>query len=60
LSEQLGAQRALLASDEQRRLNQQTLFAEIAMQTTEADIWQRLDSLIGSAKGDKFRKFAQG
>lgn len=60
LTEQIGAQRALLASDEQRRLNQQTLFAEIATQTTEADLWQRLDSLIGSARGDKFRKFAQG
>jgi len=60
LSEQLGAQRALLTSDEQRRQNQQALFAEIAAQTAEVDIWQRLDSLIGSAKGDKFRKFAQG
>ncbi len=60
LSEQLGAQRALLTSDQQRRQNQQALFAEIAAQTAEVDIWQRLDSLIGSAKGDKFRKFAQG
>ncbi|TXT29032.1 MAG: exonuclease SbcC [Rhodocyclaceae bacterium] len=60
LSEQLGAQRALLTRDEQARQNQQTLFAQIAAQTTEADLWQRLDSLIGSAKGDKFRKFAQG
>ena len=60
LSEQVGAERALLASDEQRRQSQQALFAQIAEQTTEADIWQRLDSLIGSAKGDKFRKFAQG
>lgn len=60
ISEQLGAQRALLASDEQRRQNQQALFAQIAAQTAEVDIWQRLDSLIGSAKGDKFRKFAQG
>ena len=34
--------------------------AQIKDQTAEADIWQRLDSLIGSAKGDKFRKFAQG
>ena len=60
LSEQLGAQRALLTSDEQRRLSQQALFAEIATQTADTDIWQRLDSLIGSARGDKFRKFAQG
>jgi exonuclease SbcC len=60
LSEQLGAQRALLTRDEQARQSQQALFKEIAEQTTESDIWQRLDSLIGSAKGDKFRKFAQG
>lgn len=58
--EQLGAQRALLSSDEQRRNSQQALFAQIGEQAAEADIWQRLDSLIGSAKGDKFRKFAQG
>ncbi|MBI2277883.1 MAG: AAA family ATPase [Dechloromonas sp.] len=60
LSEQLGAQRALLTRDEHARQGQQALFAEIAVQTAEADIWQRLDSLIGSARGDKFRKFAQG
>lgn len=60
LSEQLGAQRALLISDEQRRVSQQALFAQITAQTSESDIWQRLDSLIGSARGDKFRKFAQG
>lgn len=59
-SEQLGAQRALLASDDERRQSQQALFAQIGGQAAEADIWQRLDSLIGSAKGDKFRKFAQG
>jgi exonuclease SbcC len=60
LSEQIGAQRALLASDAQHRLTQQRLFEHIKDQTAESDIWQRLDGLIGSAKGDKFRKFAQG
>ena len=60
LSEQIGAQRALLASDTQHRNNQQALLAQISTQTVDADIWQRLDGLIGSAKGDKFRKFAQG
>ncbi|MFL9897916.1 SbcC/MukB-like Walker B domain-containing protein [Paraburkholderia fungorum] len=60
LTEKLGAQRALLTSDEQRRQSQQALFAQIGEQTKEVDIWQRLDGLIGSAKGDKFRKFAQG
>lgn len=60
LSEQIGAQRALLSSDTQNRTNQQALFEQINAQTAEADIWQRLDGLIGSAKGDRFRKFAQG
>ncbi|MCE1240086.1 MAG: AAA family ATPase [Azonexaceae bacterium] len=60
LSEQLGARRALLARDEQARQSQQALFKEIATQTADADLWQRLDGLIGSARGDKFRKFAQG
>ncbi|WP_374276622.1 SbcC/MukB-like Walker B domain-containing protein [Azonexus sp.] len=60
LSERLGAGRALLASDEQARRNQQALLAQIAAQARESDLWQHLDSLIGSARGDKFRKFAQG
>lgn len=60
LSEQLGARRALLARDQEARQSQQALFREIAAQTADADLWQRLDGLIGSAKGDKFRKFAQG
>jgi exonuclease SbcC len=60
LSEQLGARRALLARDQEARQSQQALFQEIAAQTADADLWQRLDGLIGSAKGDKFRKFAQG
>ncbi len=57
---QIGAQRALLDSDAQHRINQQALFEQISRQTVESDIWQRLDGLIGSAKGDKYRKFAQG
>jgi exonuclease SbcC len=60
LSEQVGAQRALLSRDELARQSQQSLFTQITAQTAESDLWQRLDSLIGSAKGDKFRKFAQG
>ena len=60
LSEQIGAHRALLARDAQLRINQQALFEQIGSQTAESDLWQRLDGLIGSAKGDKFRKFAQG
>ncbi|MDO8774987.1 MAG: SbcC/MukB-like Walker B domain-containing protein, partial [Burkholderiaceae bacterium] len=60
LSEKMGAQRALLAKDAQHRTSQQALFEQISLQTTDTDIWQRLDSLVGSARGDKYRKFAQG
>jgi exonuclease SbcC len=60
LSEQIGAQRALLTQDTQQRHNQQELLAQISAHSEDAEIWQRLDGLIGSAKGDKFRKFAQG
>ena len=60
LSEQIGAHREGLASDTKRRESQQTLYEEISLQTAETDIWQRLDGLIGSARGDKYRKFAQG
>ncbi|MEG2975325.1 MAG: AAA family ATPase [Comamonas sp.] len=59
-AEQLGAHRARLKDDDDRRTGQQALLAQIAEQEKDSDLWQRLDSLIGSAKGDKFRKFAQG
>ncbi|CZF85382.1 Nuclease SbcCD subunit C [Grimontia celer] len=49
-----------LASDHQRRENQRALFAEIERLRAEYDDIQYLHSLIGSQKGDKFRKFAQG
>ena len=59
-SEKIGAHRALLHNDAQLRTSQQALLEDITRQSAESDIWQRLDALIGSAKGDKFRKFAQG
>lgn len=60
LNEQRGALQALLARDADSRQRQQALLIQIGEQTAEADLWQRLDGLIGSARGDKFRKFAQG
>jgi exonuclease SbcC len=60
LNEQLGGHRGLLTRDDTLRQSQKALFTKIEEQSKETDIWQRLDSLIGSAKGDKFRKFAQG
>lgn len=59
-SEALGAQRALLERDNLARTSQQSLLAEIAALRADSDLWQHLDSLIGSARGDKYRKFAQG
>ncbi|QMV72322.1 AAA family ATPase [Comamonas piscis] len=59
-AERMGAHRARLADDAQRRAGQQALLAQIALQEQDSDLWQRLDGLIGSAKGDKYRKFAQG
>jgi len=49
-----------LTSDQTRRKDQQTLFDEISAYTEHYDDIQYLHSLIGSQKGDKFRKFAQG
>ena len=60
LSEQMGATRARLHDDARRHQGQQALLQQIAALTEDSDLWQRLDGLIGSAKGDKFRKFAQG
>ncbi len=60
LSQRQGEIRAQLSGDEQRRQNQQALFAAIARQEAEYDLWQRLNGLVGSADGAKYRKFAQG
>ncbi|UTW09005.1 SbcC/MukB-like Walker B domain-containing protein [Pseudomonas benzenivorans] len=60
LSQRQGEIRALLQGDAARRLNQQALFAAIDAQQADYDLWQQLNSLIGSADGAKYRKFAQG
>ncbi|WP_113627200.1 AAA family ATPase [Pectobacterium peruviense] len=49
-----------LSDDRERRENQQSLLNEIAQSQQMCDDWDALNSLIGSSKGDKFRKFAQG
>ncbi|MFP6799638.1 MAG: AAA family ATPase, partial [Pseudomonas sp.] len=60
LSERQGETRAQLQGDDARRLGQQNLFAAISAKQGEYDLWQQLNSLIGSADGAKYRKFAQG
>lgn len=49
-----------LTSDQARRQSQQALFDEIAAFSRHYEDIHYLHSLIGSQKGDKFRKFAQG
>jgi exonuclease SbcC len=60
LSERQGEIREQLQGDDMRRQNQQSLFAEIATKQQAYDLWQQLNSLIGSSDGAKYRKFAQG
>ena len=60
LSQQGGAWQALLEGDDARRASLQGLLAHISQQQQDCELWQQLDGLIGSAKGDKFRRFAQG
>ncbi len=55
-----GEVRNQLSSDAERRLNQQSLFEQIAQSQQQYDDWSLLNQLIGSKEGDKFRKFAQG
>ncbi|WP_137938366.1 SbcC/MukB-like Walker B domain-containing protein [Chitinivorax sp. B] len=60
LAERQGGIRAELAADANSREGLKQLLSEIDHQTVDYDLWQRLDSLIGSKEGDKFRRFAQG
>ena len=49
-----------LKRDRDNRISQAQLLAEIEDQKDNLTTWEHLNSLIGSAKGDKFRKYAQG
>ncbi|MDX1296852.1 MAG: AAA family ATPase [Pseudomonas sp.] len=60
LTQRQGEIRAQLHGDDERRLGQQSLFAAISAKQADYDLWQQLNSLIGSADGAKYRKFAQG
>jgi exonuclease SbcC len=51
---------SLLDADDARQRSQQALYARIEAMAADCELWQRLNGLIGSATGDKFRKFAQG
>ncbi|MCV9879121.1 AAA family ATPase [Brenneria izbisi] len=58
--QQQGEIRQRLNDDQRHRQNQQALLAEIAQSQQHYDDWSCLNDLIGSQKGDKFRRFAQG
>jgi exonuclease SbcC len=60
LQQDIGAAQQRLAEDETRKRDQAALAAECATQRSETARWSALNELIGSAKGDKFRTFAQG
>ncbi|MBY0446227.1 MAG: chromosome segregation protein SMC, partial [Burkholderiales bacterium] len=60
LAQRQGEIRGALQGDDARRSGQAALFDEIAAKNVDYDYWQHLNSLIGSADGAKYRKFAQG
>ena len=55
-----GEIQAQLREDNVRREAQQALMVKIAEQERVCDDWQHLSSLIGSADGARYRRFAQG
>ena len=57
---QQGEAQQQLQSDARMRQQQQSLLQQIADETQALEQWSRLNDLVGSASGDKFRRFAQG
>ncbi|ELY2785949.1 exonuclease subunit SbcC [Cronobacter sakazakii] len=55
-----GELRQQLRQDEESRTQLVALLGQIDEARREADEWGQLNHLVGSQKGDKFRKFAQG
>ncbi|KEQ18459.1 AAA family ATPase [Endozoicomonas numazuensis] len=59
-NQRLGEIRQALTEDQKKRQQLSGWVNEISEQKQLFATWEHLNSLIGSAKGDKFRKFAQG
>lgn len=53
------AKRAVVLSDEERKKHQGELAKSLEAQIKQADPWQKLNQLIGSADGARFRNIAQ-
>ena len=60
LSEQLGQIRQQLKQQQQLATTQAGLYQQLQDQQALYQDWQKLNTLIGSANGDKYRRFAQG
>jgi exonuclease SbcC len=60
LVERRGGISSQLSADQQETSRQQTLLEQIEQQRQDYDQLSYLHGLIGSANGDKFRRFAQG
>jgi len=60
LSEQLGQIRQQLKQQQELATTQAGLYQQLQDQQALYQDWQKLNSLIGSANGDKYRRFAQG
>ncbi|WP_020680290.1 AAA family ATPase [Marinobacterium rhizophilum] len=60
IGQRRGALMQQLEQDARLRQAQQALLQMIETQQANSDTWTQLSSLIGSQKGDRFRRFAQG
>lgn len=60
LLQEIGAVQQILADDEAHKRERASLAEECAKLSVDNARWQKLNNLIGSANGDKFRRFAQG
>lgn len=60
LTGEMATLKALLAADVSARAQFAEQMEAIASQEKTCDLWARLNDLIGSQSGDKYRRFAQG
>ncbi len=60
LNQQVGSIRTLLAQNEAAMLRHREIQEAVTVQEQEYRRWRRLNDMIGSADGDKFKRFAQG
>jgi DNA repair protein SbcC/Rad50 len=57
--EQLAVARSRIHSDNLVKKRAATLLGKLEKQQSQTDIWDKMNHLVGSNSGDKFRKFAQ-